>query len=199
MSTRIYLEGGGDSKFLRIRCQEGFHKLLKKQTEFEGRKPRFVACGSRGDAFDRFETAHLNSKGNDFVAMLIDSEDTVDNINRTWKHLKTCDKWNKPQGATDKQVLLMTTCMETWIVADRTILKSHYLRLIEGRLPPLSNLENRNRHDIQDKLENATQDCTNAYEKGKRSFVILGKLNPTALKRNLPSFKRMIRILEEKL
>lgn len=29
--------------------------------------------------------------------------------------------WDPPTGATDNQVLLMTTCMETWIVADRAL------------------------------------------------------------------------------
>jgi hypothetical protein len=40
-------------------------------------------------------------------------------------------------------------------------------------LPPLSNLESRLREDVQNSLENATKNCSNAYSKGKRSFEIV--------------------------
>ena len=71
MST-IYLEGGGDDSLVRIRCREGFRKLLAK-CGFAGRMPRLVACGGRGAAFDRFKTAHETA--GEYVALLIDSED----------------------------------------------------------------------------------------------------------------------------
>jgi hypothetical protein len=64
---------------------------------------------------------------------------------------------------------------------------------------PLENLENRNRHEVQDKLERATKDCQNAYAKGKRSFEVLAKLTPTVLAVHLPSFVRVDRILKQKL
>ncbi|MEI6260362.1 MAG: hypothetical protein WCR46_10700 [Deltaproteobacteria bacterium] len=57
---------------------------------------------------------------------------------------------------------------------------------------------NRNRHEVQDKLEHATRDCRNAYAKGKRSFKVLGVLNPTVLS-SLPSFARTVRILKKRL
>jgi len=38
-----------------------------------------------------------------------------------------------------------------------------------------------------------------AYSKGKRSFEILEKLDPAVLKQYLPSFVRVVRILEAKL
>jgi hypothetical protein len=66
-------------------------------------------------------------------------------------------------------------------------------------LPALNNLENVSRQDVQEGLENATRNCANAYRKGKRSFEILGKLNPETLTPNLPSFRRICRILDEKL
>lgn len=45
----------------------------------------------------------------------------------------------------------------------------------------------------------ATRNCKNAYAKGKRSFEILGKLDPDVLAKHLPSFSRVRRILKEKL
>jgi hypothetical protein len=90
--------------------------------------------------------------------------------------------------------------METWILADRAAVKDHYSdKLQDSALPSLVNLENRGRHDVQDKLVHATRNCTNAYAKGKRSFEILAKLTPATLSKHLPSFARTRRILDQKL
>lgn len=94
----------------------------------------------------------------------------------------------------------MTTCMETWIAADRETLRAHYGQgLNENQLPPTTQLESRHRHIVQDALQNATSACSNAYRKGKRSYEILGKLNPAVLAGLLPSFARAMAILEQKL
>lgn len=197
MNTHLYIEGG-ESKEDQIRCREGFRKLIEK-AGFLGKMPRLSACGGRGGAFDDFKTALLKSRTGYFVAMLIDSEDPLKNVEKTWEHLKIRDGWEKPSKARDEQVLFMTTCMETWIVADRGALKNHYgHRLQESALPPLDDLENRDRHQVQDKLGHATRLCSNAYAKGKRSFEVLGVLDPSKLE-FLPSFSHVIRILNEKL
>ncbi|NQU06466.1 MAG: DUF4276 family protein [Calditrichaeota bacterium] len=197
VKAKIFIEGGGD-KSLDLICQKGFHMLLRK-CGFTGRMPRLVPWGARGFVYRRFKSEHAEKAPSDYVAMLIDSEDPMNDIKKAWEHLRTRDNWAKPSGATDDQVLFMTTCMETWIVTDRAALKSHYLKLNTRKLPPLNNLENRDRHDVQDRLKEATKDCTNNYEKGKRSYETLEKLDPAILGDHLPSFKRMTRILDEKL
>ena len=204
MSAYIYIEGGATgagSRDLNLRCQQAFHKLLGSMG-FKGRFPRLWACGGRGAVFDEFVNHHSSNTA-DYVAMWIDSEEPMENPDAAWEHLRTVTtvpKWAKPQGAQDDQVLFMTTCMETWIVADRDALRKHYGRqLQESALPPLVSLEERGRHDVQGKLGHATRHCANAYEKGKRSFEILGKLTPATLEHHLPSFGRARRILTEKL
>lgn len=204
VSACIYLEGGAKgpgSKFLTIACQQAFHKLLDRMG-FTGRKPKPVACGGRGAVFERFCTA-LNAGTCDYVAMWIDSEEPMSSIEEAWKHLAnvtTVPVWQKPDGANDDQVLFMTTCMETWIVADRKTLREHYgTELQESALPPLNQLEQRDRHDVQKKLINATRSCKNAYAKGKQSYLILAELDPDILMQHLPSFVRVRRILKEKL
>jgi len=132
--------------------------------------------------------------------MLVDSEDPVADVERPWAHLKQRDTWDKPESAEDEQVFLMATCMETWIVADPDGLKVHYGKNFQqSALPALNNLESRGRDDVQDALTHATRNCQNAYRKGKRSFAVLGKLNPKELEENLPSFKRMTSILDRRL
>jgi len=202
VSATLYLEGGAsgaDSKDLQIRCRAGFRKLLEK-CDYKERMPRLFACGSRDGAFDDFKIALAGKGVGDYVALWIDSEDPLADLEATWDHLSRRDNWNQPAGATNDQVLFMTTCMETLIAADRAALTDHYgAKLQRSALPPLANLENRGRHDVQDRLVHATRNCTNAYAKGKRSFEILGKLTPATLGKHLPSFARTRRILEQML
>jgi hypothetical protein len=198
VSAHLYIEGAS-SKEDQIRCREGFRRLFEK-AGFTGRLPRLSACGGRDSAFDDFKTAHGAARPGHFVAILIDSEDPVADLERTWAHLKTRDNWEKPTGASDEQVLFMSTCMETWVVADRETLRKHYgEELQENALPPPNDLERRRRSEVHDSLVHATRDCSNAYKKGKRSFVVVGELNPAALEPLLPSFVRAKRILESRL
>ena len=198
MRAHLYIEGG-ESKEDQIRCREGFRKIFEK-AGLSGRLPRLSARGGRQSAFDDFKSAHAGRKESDYMAMLVDSEDPVKDLEKTWDHLKSRDRWDKPAGAEDEQVLFMTTCMETWIVADRAALREHYGRkLQENALPAVQDLENRNRTEVHDKLVHASRDCTNAYSKGKRSFEVLAKLDPAVLKQHLQSFVRVDRILKERL
>ena len=194
MIARIYIEGGGDSKELHTRCREGFRRLLEA-CGFSGRMPRLVACGGRRAAFDDFSTAHAGIGEGDYVAMLVDSEEPVADVEQTWTHLKQCDGWDKPNGANDEQVLLMTTCMETWIASDRQALRDHYGSCLqETVLPDLVTMESRTRDAVQDALVRATRTCKTGYTK-TRSFQIVGKLDPTVLRQHLPSFLRCERVL----
>jgi hypothetical protein len=195
VKAHLYIEGG-ESKEDQIRCREGFRRIFEK-AGLSGRMPRLSACGGRQSAFNDFKAAHANRQKSDYVAMLVDSEDPVKDLEKTWDHLKGRDDWDRPSGAGDEQVLFMITCMETWIVADRGALREHYGRkLQENALPALQDLENRNRAEVHDKLVHASRDCTNAYSKGKRSFEVLAKLDPSVLKQRLPSFVRVERILK---
>ena len=132
--------------------------------------------------------------------MLLDSETPVAEIERTWEHLRQQDGWEKPESAGDDHVLLMVTCTESWIVADRATLESHYgSTLQQSALPPVNDLESRDRESVQNALTHATRRCSNAYAKGKRSFELIGELDPAVLTGQLPSFARMERVLNERL
>ena len=202
MSATIFLEGGGsgpDSKLLVTLCRKSFTLLLKK-CGFEGHMSRLFASGSRVEALKDFCRELKSGNADEYIAMWIDSEDPLTDIEAVWQHLNVRDKWKTPVGATDDQVLFMTTCMETLIVADRAALKEHYgSQFQESALPPMTNLESRDRGDVQNRLDRATRNCSNRYAKGKRSFELLARLNPATLEQHLPSFKRARRILNEKL
>lgn len=198
MSARIYIEGGGNSKEGKVRCREGFRKLFEK-CGFTGRMPALVACGPRNDAYDDFKTGHSQASPGNFIGLLVDSEEPVADVEQTWAHVaqKTGDNWRQPDGADNEQLLFMTTSMETWMVSDRTALAAHFgPRFNESVLPPVRNLEQRDRHHILNALQNASRGCPGPYDKRPKSFELLGKLNSSVLEEHLPSFKRVRRILD---
>ena len=196
MSARIYAEGGG-SRSVDIELRKGFKRLWER-CGFGGRLPRMFPSGGRDSAYQDFKNHVDGSSGQDFVGLLVDSEAIVTDTERPWEHLRRRDQWVKPNGVEDEQAMLMTTCMETWIVADRDALRTKYSRgeWREDALPPLEDLERRRRQDVLYRLRMATG---NRYEKGEESFKVLGTLNPDTLEQHLPSFARTRRILNEKL
>lgn len=200
MSSKIYLEGGGrqDSKALKVACRRGFSQLLESMG-YLGRMPVLVASGSRDATYSDFKTA-LKSRKHRYTAMLIDSEDPVADPERIWDHLMARDTWKKPDNCDDENVLFMTTCMETWIALDRKALKKVFgPHLQESALPSPVHIECTKRHEIQKALIHATRNSNQPYSKGQVSFELVGALNPDLLAEHLVVFRRMKRILDEKL
>lgn len=202
----IVVEGGArgipNGKDLTTRCREGFSKLLLN-CGLEDRSFKVIPGGSRSQAFSFFKKQLIGSKKspNSFVALLIDSEDPLEDLDAPWEHLRRRpgDQWERPKGCTNEQVFFMATCMETWILSDRDLLKSKFgPKLQLSALPPLVEMEGRNRHTLLGQLERATRNCSEQYSKGKLSFELLGSLSPPSLEMHLPSFVRMQRILREK-
>jgi hypothetical protein len=192
--ARLYVEGGGDSKELRIRCREAFSKLLVG-AGFRGRMPRLKACGGRRAAFDDFCTAARHAP-NEFVALIVDSEEPVADGERPWEHLeRPRDGWRRPSGVGDHQALLMITSMETWIAADPSALRARFKQHTRiSHLPPVAGIEGRTRAEILQALERATADCQVQYGKGAVSFEVLALVSAEALSA-VPSFARMKRVL----
>ena len=200
MKAEIYVEGGGPpERVTNIRCREGFRKLLAKCGLDESRF-QVTACGGGGDAWNDFKAAHADAGDECYVALLIDSESPVANTEETWKHLTEEHNWERPPCAGDDQVLLMTTCMETWIIADRSALCAHFGQcLLVSELPDLNALEELKHGAVRRRLQNATRSCPAPYSKGPNSFEVLSRLDPTVLEEHLPSFRRARRILTDKL
>ena len=86
----------------------------------------------------------------------------------------------------------MVTVMETWLVADRSSLATHF-RMNASAFLPDADLESRHRQDVLDSLHNATD---NRYRKGSVSFEVLSKVNPAVLRAKLPHFQRFIDALD---
>lgn len=115
MTVKVYVEGGGDRKDLTSRCREGFRKFFEN-AGLTGRMPRIVACGGRRSAYEDFCIALRLAGADEFVALLIDSEDSVMDDIDPWVFLRSRkgDSWARPDGAGAGNVHLMVHSMESW-------------------------------------------------------------------------------------
>jgi len=191
VSTRLYVEGGGDSKDLRSKCREGFRKFLEK-AGLAGRMPRIVACGGRRNAYDSFCTAVAS--GNQGTPMLlVDAEGPVASGD-PWQHLQARDGWARPQGAMDDQCHLMVQVMEAWFLADRNALRGFFGQgFHEGSLPADPQMEAIAKDEVLAGLKDAAHGTNKGgYQKGKHSFAILGGTNPRLVEAVAPYAKRFL-------
>ena len=200
MSVMLCVEGGGDSRVLKIKCRQGFAELMAN-TGFSGRMPKVAACGSRDKAFERFQTEL--EIGKRLPMLLVDSEDLVKDANApnnalgAWNHLQEHDGWQRPKTANDDQAQLMVTTMETWLVADPKAVSKHFPGMNDNKLPPGIDLEGRSKKDILATLKAATSNSQKGeYKKGRDSFDLLANLNPEELKSKLPHFRRFVQALD---
>lgn len=161
---------------------------------------RLPRCGSRQSAYDDFKTALANAQPDEYPILLVDSEALV--TCTPWEHLQVRDGWAKPTDADNDQAQMMVQCMETWCVADRNALIRFFGQKFNANaLPPDTKLEIRSKDDILQALVSATRSCGNnrKYEKGKRSFELVGELDAQTLRNRLPHFNRLCTLIESKL
>ena len=200
MSTRVYVEGGGDTNPLKTRCRQAFQSFLGR-AGLEGRLPRVFACGGRHQAYRDFCHALDTADDGDFVALLVDSEGPVVEDSGPWVHLKGRDNWNQPHGATDENVYLMVQCMEAWFLADRDRLEAFFGGgFNRNALPGNRNIEEVAKTDVLDGLRNATRQCQSKgeYGKGRHSFELLSRIEPANVLAASPHARRLVDALREK-
>ncbi len=191
-TVKLYVEGGGESNALRTACRQGFRQFLEK-AGLAGRMPRIVACGSRNDAYDSFCTA-LRQNREELPLLLVDSEALVAPGSSVWDHLRQRDNWQRPANARGEQTHLMAQCMETWLDADPETL-AHYFGqgFNRNNLPRRDNLETVSKPDVFQALERATRRVNaGTYNKGRHSFELLARINPTPVRERCSYAERFL-------
>ena len=193
VSSRLYVEGGGNNKALRTKCRQGFVSFLEN-AGVSGKMPRIVACGGRSNAFSSFRSAYEN--GNDSATLLVDAEGPV-TANGPWQHLKARDGWDRPKGATDEQCHLMVQMMESWFLADVEALESYYGQGFRVQsLPKNPDIERVPKNDVEGGLKLASRDTGKSeYNKGRDSFEILERLDPAKVMAASGYAKRFVKAL----
>lgn len=199
MKVKVYVEGGGDSKDLRTRCRRGFSSFFERAT-LAGRMPQVIACGGRGTAFDKFRTARRSRRADEFIVLLVDSEDPVAEGSGTWEHLAVRDGWDTPPEVGDEHAHLMVQCMEAWFLADREALAAFFGQGFNHNvLPSREEIEEVAKNDVLDGLRNATRRSRKGeYGKGSHSFDVLERIDPAKVLAVSPHAKCLIDTLREK-
>lgn len=197
VTIRLFVEGGGnDNRLLKRACREGFSKFLAR-AGFSGRMPRIVACGSRDDAFDSFQTACDEGLP---AILLVDAEEALRSESPS-KHLHARDKW-KFSGSDDEQVHLMVQCMENWFLADPAGLSEFYGQGFQANaLPKVSAVESITKQAVFAALEHATRNTKTkgSYSKGGHSFAILARIDPNKVRKAAPYVERLLTYLDQVL
>ena len=194
MKAMVYVEGGGGGGPLRRALREGFRAFFEKAGL--KRFPRVVACGSRQDAYDDF-CAAIERPSVDFAALLVDSEGPV-SATTAWAHLKERDRWERPGSASERNVHLMVQVMESWFLADRDCLASHFGNGFRASaLPaPQRDVEDVAKEEVERALDDSTrQSRKGRYSKGRDSFDLLSKLDAAKVIEASPYARRLVETL----
>jgi hypothetical protein len=192
VTTKLYVEGGGDSKALRIECRRGFSEFLKK-AGLAGRMPRIVACGGRQNAYESFRVAVERTSIPSLPLLLVDAEEAVEGED-PWEHLRHRDRWERPSAARDDQCHLMVQCMEAWFLADRAALEHHFGQGFRATaLPANPRVEEIPKTDLIEGLDRAARGAAHGrYAKGDQSFRILAHLDPAKVEAAAPYARRFL-------
>ena len=199
VNIRIYVEGGGDHKSLRIDCRRGFSEFLGK-AGLSGKMPRIIACGRRNSAFRDFRTALQLASSSDFPILLVDAEGPVRGPDHPWVHLKNSDNWDRPAGAENDQCFFMAQIMESWFLADSEALAGYYgKRFQKAALPGNPRVEEIPKDSVIRGLERATRNTRKGtYSKGRHSFHIIACIDPDKVRRAAPCAERLFFMLNKK-
>ena len=156
-----------------------------------GSMPAIVACGSRGDAYDSFSTAHTQKDSE--ALLLVDAEGPMVSPN-PWQHVEAQDGWNRPPSAKDAQCHIMVQVMESWFLADVGALESFYGQGFQsGALPPNREIEKVAKDDVLAGLTRAARNTKKGgYKKGMDSFDVLATLDPAKVMAASPWAGRLV-------
>jgi len=191
-AIRLYVEGGGPGSY--AKCRRAFKALFLKVVP--DKEVTVIACGARDDALSDFGLA-LSQRPHENLYVLIDSEAPVVDGHGPIRHLQAEGK--QVRGAQEAQVHLMVECMEAWFLADRSCLRTYYgNRLDEGALPGNPNIEAVNKTEVLRGLARAARNTPKKrYDKGRDSFELLSRIDPSTLRRAAAHAERLFAAAEQ--
>lgn len=198
MKKRVLVEGGQTkgrgSNAAKRQARAAFSKLFER-AGLPRNQVSVEVHGGRGEVWRAFQLSmRLRSGPKPF--MLIDSEQLLQSDETPWHALRRIEQWTQLKDAEHEQVLFMTTCMETWLVADPVALSKYFGEKFDtASLPNHFDIEQVEKTEVLYKLRHAARNSTRSYEKGKCSFELLELIDPETLAKKLSHFRRAIAVL----
>lgn len=195
MTVKIYIEGGGDGPLHDTHFRKAWASFFGAAS-LSGRLPRVIRGKGRQRTYELFVTAVENSAPGELPLLLVDSEDAVQHGVGNWEHLRRRDGWERPPGAGTDHVFLMVQAMESWIVADRRLLRNYFGGdLRKHHLPAWPVIENVSKTEVFNALRKATAACRTGYAKGRVSYDLLEQLDPTVVRGACPRAEELLTFL----
>jgi hypothetical protein len=202
---KIYVEGGGDSNATRAELRKGFGEFTRSLKALaQERRLRFgiVACGSRNDAFDMFQTALRQNDPDILNLLLVDAETKVKPNTSPWTHLRerVGDRWERPASVSDDQCHLMVQSMETWIAADIGALRKFYGKGFRDKLMPATqDVETIDKDRLFAALKEASShsEKKGQYHKTKHGFALIGLVDPDLVRSKAAYCERFFQTTEQ--
>jgi hypothetical protein len=194
VSVRIYVEGGfqGSTK---SDCRQAFRSFFGKL--IPPRSFTVIASGDRNSAFQNFCLA-LTSHPDDYIILLVDSEEAV--MADSWQHLRdrSGDKWHRPAAAHEDQAHLMVQAMEAWFLADQQALTDYYGQgFLAGSLPGQPNIELIPKQDVFSALQHASRKTQKGeYHKTRHGFDLLERIDPKRVRAASHHADRLLVVLQ---
>ena len=193
MRVQIIVEGGFKGNAMRA-CRQAFRIFFEKVVPPGSFQVK--ASGDRASSFKDFRAA-LKRYPNDYIILLVDSEEAV--VTGSWQHLRTRvgDEWHQPEGTVDDQAQLMVQTMEAWLLADKPVLISYYGQgFLAGSLPGQPNVENIPKQTLFDALKHATRPTQKGeYHKTRHAFDLLEKIDPAKVRQASGHANRLFAVL----
>ncbi|MGB7282682.1 MAG: DUF4276 family protein [Candidatus Acidiferrum sp.] len=193
MSVLIYVEGGHHGQ-TKTACRQAFRRFFEKVIPPGSFQVR--ASGDRASTFQDFRAA-LEKHANDYVILLVDSEEAV--TTGCWQHLRarTGDGWHQPVGTVDDQVHLMVQVMEAWFLADKPKLIAYYGQgFLDKSLPGQPNVELISKQDVFRILQHASRPTQKGeYHKTRHAFDLLEEIDPSRVRTASQHAARLFAVL----
>lgn len=195
----IYMEGGGDSTASKAAIRQGmgeFLRAIRDRVRERRLTWKLVACGSRNSAHDAFTHA-VRTQPRAFNILLVDSEGPINGTPR--EHLNAREGWHL---SGDEEVFhVMVQSMETWIVADVSVLRQYYRQgFLENALPAADDLETVAKTDVVRALAHATRGTQKGtYRKIYHASKILARADPAQVMRRCGHCRRLFELVLARL
>jgi hypothetical protein len=200
--VRVYIEGGAEGKLADSDFRRNWKKFLNELHEIARASGKYhklevVRGKGRGNAFRSFRQ-HKVSHPNDLCVLLVDSEEPVAAGKKVWPVVaqRKGDRWKQPVWAEERHLYLMVEAVETWLLTDQDALHEFFgSGFVPNGLPTI-NLETRNRAEIDQALQKATEKSSKGTYRHGHANHIIGLVRPERVK-TLSHGKRLFEVLAE--
>ena len=191
MTVQVFAEGASQGRLAR-ELRNAFHAFVER-AGVDRESLQFTACGSRGDAYNKFTDAIRKGA---VALLLVDAEGPV-NASDPWQHLQTVEGWHRPDRAASSQCHLMVQIMESWFLADPDTVECYYGRGFRRQvLPRNANVERVSKQDVLDGLDRAAHETPKrGYSKRRDSFKILENIDPMRVRTRSQYAERFLQAL----